>query len=247
MKAAVNLSPLTSLILKVVGVVLILNYLIDLVLYLSAANFQSNQWVVTLTTQLVERGFLPLVGLACFFAGCWVEGTASGDPAANRSNGMKLTALWLSSILGLMFLLIVPLNVNATRNAVDEQVKKVDQEVTNAENQLNSQVQLQLEQQLAAIDQAIKSGQLQGEQLNQAKQQQEKLQKLKSDPKALEAQIGPQRDQKLKEIREQQKQLVDQGRKGALQSGMRVGLNSLLLAIGYAIIGWMGLRQMFLR
>jgi hypothetical protein len=245
MKAA-TLSPLASLILRVTGIVLVVYYLIELIVYLSTGNFQNSQWVVTVTTQLVDRGFIPLIGLACYFAGSWIESSATNS-ASDRSNGLKLAGLWLASILGLMFLVIVPANVTATRSAADDQVKKVEQEVTNAENQLNSQVQLQLDQQIAMVDQAIKSGQLQGDQLNQAKQQQEKLQKLKADPKALDAQIAPQRDQKLKEIRDQKNQLVDQTRRAALQSGMRVGLNGLLLAIGYATIGWVGLRQMFLR
>jgi hypothetical protein len=241
-----TLTPLTSSILKLVGIVLILYYLIDLVLYLTAANFQNNQWVMTLTTQLVDRGFIPLVGLALLFAGYWVEGTS--DTAKGSSQGLKLTVLWLASVLGLMFLLIVPLNVNATRLAAEDQVNKIEQEAKKATDQLDAQVQQfksQLDPQLTAIDQAIKGGQFQGAQLEQAKRQQEQLQKLKADPKALEAQIAPQRDQKLKEINDQKKQLEDQTYKGALQTGMRVGLNSLLLAIVYALIGWTGLRQMF--
>jgi hypothetical protein len=241
-----SLTPLTSFILKLVGGLLILSYLIDLVLYLTAANFQNNQWVMTLTTQLVDRGFIPLIGLAALFAGFWIESTS--DTARESSQGLKLAALWLASVLGLMFLLIVPLNVNATRLAAEEQINKIGQEASKAEAQLDTQVQqfkAQLDPQLAVLDQAIKGGQFQGTQLEQAKKQQEQLQRLKADPKALEAQIAPERDKKLKEIRDQKKQLEDQTYRGALQTGMRVGLISLLLAIVYALIGWTGLRQMF--
>ncbi len=245
-----NHSPITSFILKLVGIVLVLSYLIDIVLYLTAANFQNNQWVMTLTTQLVDRGFIPLLGLACFFTGHWVENAQATDASRPSPQGLKLAGFWLASVLGLMFLLIVPLNVNATRAAAEDQVQKIQQEASKAEAQLDTQVQQvrsQLDTQLAALDQAIKGGQVQGDQLIQAKKQQEQLQKLKSDPKALDAQIAPERDKKLKEIRDQQNQLIDQTRRGALQTGMRVGLNSLLLAISFATIGWVGLRQMFLR
>lgn len=245
-----NLSPITSFILKLVGIVLVLSYLLDIVLYLTAANFQNNQWVMTLTTQLVDRGFLPLLGLASFFTGYWVENAETTDSSRSPAQGLRLAGFWLASVLGLMFLLIVPLNVNATRAAAEDQVQKIQQEASKAEAQINTQVQQvrsQVDAQLAMLDQAIKGGQVQGDQLAQAKQQQEQLQKLKTDPKALEAQVAPERDKKLKEIRDQQNQLVDQTRRGALQTGMRVGLNSLLLAIGFATIGWVGLRQMFLR
>lgn len=241
-----TLTPLTSFILKLVGIVLILSYLIDLVLYLTAANFQNNQWTMTFTTQLVDRGFIPLAGLAFLFAGFWVEATT--ESAKNRSQGLKLAALWLASVFGLMFLLFVPLNVNATRLAAEEQVAKIGQQATDAESQLSAQVQqfrAQIDPQLAMLDQAIQTGQLQGDQLAQAKQQQAELQKLKSDPKALDARIAPERNKKLKEIQEQKKQLEEQTYRGALQTGLRVGLISLLLAIVYALIGWTGLRQMF--
>jgi len=245
---ALSLAPLTSFILKLVGIVLILDYLIDLVVYLTAANFQNNQWVVTLTTQLVDRGVIPLIGLGALFAGFWVERSSNpADISGGGSRGLKLAALWLSSVLGLLFLLIVPLHVNATRLAAEDQIKQVDQQASQAEGQLNAQVQQvkgQLDAQLSKLDQAIKSGQLQGNELTQAKQQQQQYEKLKTDPKALEAQIAPSRDQTLKQIRDRKQELVDQTNRSAMQTGMRIGLNSLLLAIGYAIIGWTGLRQM---
>jgi len=98
------------------------------------------------------------------------------------------------------------------------------------------------------LDQAIKSGQVKGDQLAQAERQQEQLQKLKADPKALEAQVAPDRDRALTQIRNRKQELESQARESALRSGMRIGLNGLLLAIAYATIGWVGLRQMlFLR
>jgi hypothetical protein len=240
---ALSLSPLTSLILKLVGIVLISTYLIDLIVYLITADFQNSQWVLNLTTQLVDRGFIPLVGLAILFTGFWVE-SASEAATGGSSRGLRLTALWLASVLGLAFLLIAPWHFSTTRSAADEQIRKAEDNAAKQEAQLDAQVQqlrAQVDAQATAADQALKSGQLQGEQLAQAKQ----LQKLKSDPKALDAQIAPARDQKKKEIQDQKQQVVDQTRKGALQTGLRICLNSLLLAFGYAIIGWTGLRQMF--
>ncbi len=246
---ALPFSPLTSAILKLVGIVLVLYYLIDLVVYLTAANFQNSQWVLTLTTQLVDRGFLPLLGIALLFTGFWIESVSAVEGSGKSSSvGLKLSALWLSSVLGLAFLLLVPVHVNATRVAADDQIKQIEQEATKTEGQLNTQVQQlkgQVDAQLNLIDQAIKAGQLQGDQLEQAKKQQEELQKLKADPKALDARVAPDRERALKQIQDRKKELEDQTRRTAMQTGMRIGLNSLLLAIGYAIVGWTGLRQMF--
>lgn len=242
-----NLAPLTSLILKLVGIALILSYLLDCGVFLTSAKFQDNAWMLAFTTQLIDRGFIPLIGLAFFFAGSWVQSQNPVETDNQPSRGLMFTGLWLASVLGLIFLLLVPLNVNATRVAVEDQVKQVAQEADKAETQLNSQVQQlkgQVEARLGLIDQAIRSGQVQGDQLAQAKREQEQLKKLQSDPKALEAQVGPSREQALSQIRNRKQELESQARESALRSGMRIGLNGLLLAVIYATVGWVGLRQM---
>jgi predicted acyltransferase len=243
-----NLFSTTTLVLKITGGILILLYLLDFFILLSAAKFQDNQWLLTFTTQLVDRGFVPLMGMAFLFAGLWTEHSLNqsetpGEPA----KGLRLATLLLSCILGLLFLLIVPVNVRATQVAVDEQLKQVAQEATRAEGQLDSQVQQlkgQLDAQLAALDQAIKGGQLQGDQLAQAQKQQEQLRKLKDDPKALDAQIDPSRKQELEKIKSRKQELETQLRDNAVRSALRTGLGSLLMAIGYVIVGWTGLRRM---
>ncbi|HEY9907580.1 MAG TPA: HpsJ family protein [Thermosynechococcaceae cyanobacterium] len=242
-------SPLPNLapfILKLAGIVLILLYIVDLLVLLLFAKFQDSQWLLAFTTQLIDRGFVPLLGLALLFAGLWAEQNAEGGKP-DGSRGLRLAALFLSSFLGLLFLLLAPLHVNTTRTASDDQMKQISQEATKAEGQLESQVQqlrTQLDTQLASIDQVIKSGQLQGDQLNQAQKQQEQLKKLKADPKALEAQIGPSRSQEQERIRGRKQELETQVRENSLRSGLRAGLASLILAVAHAAIGWTGLRRL---
>jgi len=137
---------------------------------------------------------------------------------------------------------LMPSNISSTQAVADNQVRQISQEAENAQKQIDAQVQQQLGMQLAMIDQALKSGQLSGEQETQARQQLEQLKKLKSDPKALEAKVGPQRKQELDRMNQRKQELTEQTRQNALRSGMRTGLNSLLLAIGFALIGWVGLR-----
>jgi len=242
---AINSSPWTPLILKLIGALLLLTSLIDYLVLLSTAKFQDSQWVITFTTQVVDRGVFPLIGLALIFIGFWLE-TGISDTTRTAS-WLKLTALILSSILGLFFLLVVPWGVVATRDAVDLQMKQIGEEAKKAEGQIDAQVQQfrgQLDSQLAQIDQLIGSGQLKDPQLAQAKQQQTQLKRLKSDPKAFEAEIAPKKTEELSKIKTRKQELESQTQGNALRSGLRTGLNSLLLAIGYMIIGWTGLRQM---
>lgn len=242
-----NFSPLGPFILKTVGTVLILLYLVDVAVLLVTARFQDPQWLLAFTTQLVDRGFLPLLGLAALFTGFWLEEDSDPGAAAENSKGLKLSVLLLASALGLAFLVLLPLHVTTARAAVDTDLQRVAQRAKDAEAQLGSQVEQakgQLDARLNFLDQAIKSGQLQGEQLAQAQQQQQQLKKLKADPKALDAQIAPTREQALSKLRKEREDAEAQIRDNALRSGMRTGLASLVLAIAYAMIGWTGLRRM---
>ena len=242
-----NASPLTALILKSVGIVLIVLYLLDCAVVLSSSRFQDSQWLFTTTTQLIDRGFVPMMGFGFLFIGFWVESALEPTLAGERSRGLKLGAALLSSLLALLFLLFIPLIVNATNAAADDQMKQITQDASRAESQIDGQVQqlrAQIDAQSGQIDQLIQSGQLQGTQLAQAKQKLAELQKFKSDPKALEAQIAPERDQKLTQIRDNKRKLETQINDNKLRSGMRSGIASLVLALGYAVIGWTGLRYL---
>lgn len=242
-----HFSPLGPFILKTVGIVLILLYLVDVAVLLITAKFQDSSWLLAFTTQLVDRGFLPLLGLAALFTGFWIEDEAEPGAAAENSRGLKLSVFLLSSALGLAFLLLLPVHVTTARSAVDTDLQKVAQRAKDAEAQLDTQVQQakgQLDARLNFLDQAIKSGQLQGDQLAQAQQQQQQLKKLKSDPKALDAQIAPSREQALSKLRKERDDAEAQIRDNALRSGMRTGLASLIMAIAYAMIGWTGLRRL---
>ena len=155
MKAS-NVPTLAPFILKLAGIVLVLLYLLDLIVLLLFAKFQDSQWLLAFTTQLIDRGFVPLIGFALLFAGLWADSAIDADKPGD-GKGLRLSALFLSSILGLLFLLLAPLHVNTTRTAADDQMKQIGQEATKAEGQIEAQVQqlqAQLDAQIASIDQA---------------------------------------------------------------------------------------------
>src|SRR5690349_19477629 len=111
------LSPPAALILKLVGLICIVSFFIDVLTLLFPFNPTDRGWQLNVTTQLVERGVIPLVGMAFLFVGSWIEDV--GDAAPGKSASLwqivKLAALAISGILGLIYLLVAPLHVNNVR------------------------------------------------------------------------------------------------------------------------------------
>lgn len=67
--------PLAVRTLKVVGVILILSFLLDFVILSFPSGPRDSQWQVGFATALIDRGIIPLVGLALIFTGYWIEKT----------------------------------------------------------------------------------------------------------------------------------------------------------------------------
>lgn len=246
--------PWLSLMLKMVGAILLLTSLIDFITLFTTVNFEDKQTILAFTTGLVDRGFIPLIGLIALFLGFWSE-MSEGNSQSQNSPMLRLFALVIASILGLLFLVNVPWHVITTREAAAAQIADIDKkaellvsQVEGQVKQLKGQGPQQLNAQLSELDSLINSGQLSGAQLEQAQQRREQLRRLKADPKALdaemEAQIAPKRTEELNRIKTDGQRAKDQTQGNAMRSALRTGLNSLLLAIGYIVIGWTGLRQM---
>ncbi|TBR57734.1 hypothetical protein B4U84_17320 [Westiellopsis prolifica IICB1] len=248
--------------LKVVGIILLLSFVLDFVILLFPFQPTNRLWQIDLATNLVDRGIVPLVGLAMLFAGYWADITEDGRPSGID---LRFPALVLASLLGLIFLLIFPLHLNNVRQASVQQVdqinKQADQLETQLQNQLslygNQQVQTALEsrrsQIKAQLTEVIKNEQQYNLILNNPQvppAQKELLKKAKANPqdidKLIAQQTDPQKaaDQELNRIRQGKEEAEKQAKERAWKSGMRIGMSSLLLSIGYIIIGWTGLRGM---
>ena len=254
--------------LKVVGIILILSFLIDFIILLLPFQPTDPSWQINLATALVDRGIVPMVGLGMLFSGYWADSFAnngSGDSGID----LRMPALILSSILGLMFLLIFPLHLNNVRQASLQRVEQINRQAEQAQTQLNRQAS-QLEAQLKSeqgktllenrrkqlkdqITELLKDEKKYKEALeNPALNQNLKdlLRQAKANPKDVEKLIAQQVDpralanQQLSQINERKEEAATREREGAWRSGIRIGISSLLLAIGYIIIGWTGLRNM---
>jgi hypothetical protein len=233
---------LTPLALKTAGIVLILSSLIDLIFMLCFPPenlvLEGSRWWLYATSQLVDRGLLPLVGIAFVVAGDWIE-IVSTENGGERGNIRRIATFTLASLLGLIFILIIPFQLITTNDFKAQDLKKIGDEATQIQQGIKSNIQQvealskeKVKEQIASIDKELTSGIAQGERL--ANLQLNKL--LFTDPKKF-AQISAQNLQTQKQKRESQVSTR------MLQTGVRTSLASFLLAIAYITIGWTGLRR----
>lgn len=255
-----------ALTLKVVGIILIVSFLLDFLVLLLPFQPTDRLWQINLTTALVDRGIVPLVGVGALFTGYWMQDASEGG---SKGFDLRFPVLVLSSILGLMFLLVFPLHLNNVRQASDQTVNQINQDAEQAENQLKNQLsqfqaQLNNDQGKAQIEQLRNQAKAQFTDLLQDEQkyqqalrnpqipaaQKELLKKFKANPQELDQFIAQQTDpqglanQRLNQIRQRKEDAAKQAKDNAWKSGIRIGMSSLLLSIGYIIIGWTGLRGM---
>ena len=250
--------------LKVVGIILILSALLDcIVLSLpgEASDILNRGWQLAAATQIVDRGIIPLMGIALLMTGFWVD--SSTGVSIERRNvllDLRFWALLLSSLLGLVYLSLVPVHLNNTRLELKDALVQVDREAGQAEGQLEAQIKsaqfkAQIEQlksqrrtQIAALlqdegkmAQALKSPEV-------PKELKAVLQESKNDPKALDKFLEQQAqelpNQARNEIRTRKQQKEKELRTRSRNSSLQTGISSLLLAIGYITVGWTGLRSM---
>jgi hypothetical protein len=246
--------------IKLVGIILIVSALVDYFILAFPTNFSNRSWQLTTATQLVDRGIVPLVGMALVLTSSWMDSVASGGSQKPTKPLLDLR-FWLAliaSLLGLMYLLLFPLHLNNTRIARAEALSQINQQATQAETQLENQLgsdqfQQQVEQRKTQLRSQF-SNLLQNEdQLNQLLEQEnlpqpvrEVLQEAQTNPAVLDQFLEEQADnlptQLQTQIRERKQQLEEQAKGRSLKSSLQTGLSSLFLAIGYIAIGWTGLK-----
>jgi hypothetical protein len=250
---ATNSLPSAPIVLKIVGVILILSSLVDYISLLIPFRLSDKAWLAGAVTQLVDRGIIPMVGLAFLFVAYFLETGSFASDRVKPFLSLRFWALILASFLGLMFLVLVPLHLNNTRQASEQAIQQINQEATAAEGQVDTQVLQRQEQlstllkdeaQLKRLNDTIASGQVQGDQLKQLQEVQKQLTQLKANPGALEGQAKEARNKALIQIRDRKQQLEQQARTESWKTGLRVGVSSLLLSLGYSTIAWTGLREL---
>ncbi|WP_448534542.1 HpsJ family protein [Parathermosynechococcus lividus] len=229
--------PLAAQFLKLVGIILLLTFFVEWGLLFVSPQFSNNQWQLTVVNQFIERGATPLIGFVFIYTGFWIQAVSGNAPQVDPSqSALKDWRFWvfvLSSLLGLLCLLGIPLYLSITGQITEQAVNQINQEAAQAEIRVD-QEQQQIKQLASSgqLEQILQSGQLPTE-------QKAILQQLKNDPQALDRQAGQARER----IRAQQQEAVERAQQEALINRLRVSIRSFLLAIGFITIGWSGLRE----
>ncbi|MEL6601694.1 MAG: HpsJ family protein [Cyanobacteria bacterium J06614_10] len=245
-------SPLAAISLKLVGAITIAAALIDFLTLLFPPDFGNRAWQLATVTSLVDRGIVPLVGIALLFTGYWID-TSLGK-SARRTSLVADARFWtclLSCLLGLTFLLTTVLHPNNVRIQSRDALTQVETEAEQATSELEGRLNADLSQRRAQIDAllenedqlqaAIESGSLDQAQVDQ-------IERFRSNPQELDSfltsQISEAQTQLQTRIGEQKKDATARLKSEALKATIRVTLSSLLLALGYTFIGWSGLRRL---
>ena len=255
--------PPSSRVLTVVGLILILTFFLDFLVRLTSPQLSNVEVQLTLLNDLVDRGVIPLIGLALIYAGFWFHLYSTpmvSDAQATKESGVawqdpKFWTFVFASLLGLMFLLIIPFHYAKTGTVIQKALDQVEQEWTQNKATIDQQLnQIKLEEQQwqaiskdpTQLDQLLQNPQL-------PPQQKEVLTQLKQDPQVLKQNV----DGRVKQLQQQQTQVAGQlteaeKRKAEViaraqgertMTRLRAGIRGILLAIAFAAIGWTGLRD----
>jgi hypothetical protein len=245
-------------VLKVVGYVLLLFALTDYVILLSPMKWSDSDWFANFLSQFVDRGTTPLIGIAMVYVSSFLDSGSLRAEGRSPFGTGRFFVMLLSGILGLLFLVTVPLQYVKTGESVQrvtEQFNKqekavedqVQQRLTDLREQVKDKGKLDLE--LKQVDQIIATGQANGQPVNPnqmefIKKSQKDLQKLKEDPKHLEVMAKEASAPELQKIREAKQKAEEQVRPQANRAIIKTGLSSLLLSIAFSLISWLGLAEM---
>jgi hypothetical protein len=242
-----SLAALAAIALKVVGWTTILSALVDYLILLVPLNLGNPQWQVAVTTQMIDRGILPLVGIALSLTSLWIESSLRTTPLprASRSD----LPFWLSvlaSVFGALYLALTVLHLSGVQFSSQSALQQVGTEASQASSQLEQRISSQLSQQQSQLeallknperlDQAIQSGQLPKE-----------IQQYRNNPEGLKKFLQDQADQARKkyqaEIGNRRIEAERRVRQESWKNGIRTAVTSVLLTLGYSLLGWQGLRQ----
>ncbi|MGK7920656.1 MAG: HpsJ family protein [Trichodesmium sp.] len=254
-------SAIASRTLTIVGVIMILSSILDFIVLSIPFNVGSRAWQIGLATQIVDRGIIPMVGMALLFTGSWVSsnsGLQDGSTPATILD-LRFWALLLASLLGLIYLLLFPVHLNNTSQARAEAIQRIDQQASQAETQLearigSSEFKNQIQQRRSQLKNQITNLLADETRLNEAlendqlpSQVKTLLEQSKDNPQVIDEFLNRQAEQLpnqlLTRIRSRKQELEEQANQNSFKSSIRTGLSSLLLSIGYIMIGWTGLKN----
>ncbi len=244
-------SPSTSAqVLKIVGLVLVVLFVVDFISLTLSPNFLDKQWLTNWITQLVDRGVVPMVGIALLLMGLWIGNSPKPTPARKRLRPNPITmTLLFSGLLSITFLIFAPLYFNGSQMISVEVSQQINEEALRAESNLNNQLEQQRNQvnallsndeQLQQIEQQLQADQITEELRIQLQQVRDSIQQAKVNPTFIEQRVEGLRSEGLSQIRRTQLQTRNQVVAELRKSQFRITVSSLLLSLGYFGTCWTG-------
>lgn len=230
--------------LKLAGVILFWVSIVNIILLFFPLNLGDLEWQVQFTTQMAEQGIIPILAIALMFCAYGLEDLSgvTADDTQSKFNSLKFWVYLISTILGLIYLLLIPFHFANVSAASHQAIERLNQDAEQAKKQVSEQLQLQqtqmtdLLQNNQKLEEYIASKQLTPEEL-------ERLEQFKKNPEALNLQASALNEQFKRDIEERRRQAEMKSKQGSLKSNVRTGITSLLLASCYLTIGWSGLRE----
>ncbi len=252
-------SPFACFCLKIVGGVMILSSIVDYLILIIPPNFKDIQWQISTASQLVDRGVVPIVGITLLIIGWWLnDNTVSCTDQPIPP--LRISVFIFASLIGLMYLIIVPMHLSNVNQASSQILSQIEQQVQQQEKQIQaftnqlkeaSKNPDQMGIEVSQLDQIIQERKIQGrqlepQQLEMLKTQRDNLKQLlelTKKPDELQARLKEIENRMQSEIDKARSEQENKAKSLAFQQGSQTVIRSLLLTIVYSCVGWFGLRN----
>lgn len=216
-------------------------------------QFQDREWLLSnFTSPIAEQGIIALVGVVLIVGSCWID-SLMGENQSKSATPQSSASVWTmivsvaSVCFSFFFLLTLFLHMWNLFPWRSEQIATLAEETAQIESQLQEQVEQQTSlirtywEDTALRQSAIEQGQLSNEEIAF-------LEGLDDNPDGFDL-IEEGLQSRLSETQvdlnlQRQQQQNDIARR-VLRSALRTGSDSLLLTVGFGVIGWTGVRLYF--
>ena len=247
-----------SLILKVTGIIFIISSIVDFVTLAIPVKLSDSIWQIGFVTNVVDRGIVPLLGMLLILIGYWFDTVVVEQTPSKKkktSFNWKLPIFTLAAIMGICYLLIIPIhviNVNEMKRItlaqINQQAQQSETQIKNQQDDIQEliddpQAAQKVEKSLAALNEISISGQRlssqQQERLAQEKQKLLTLQGYLDEPDGFKKEISDLQNK----LDSQKLTRVTEANLEAFKQSIRISFNALGLGIVYSVLGWLGLKN----
>ena len=192
---------------------------------------------------MVDLGIWPILGIGLMFASYAFEEILGQSKALPKIgwNTLKFWVYLVSLLLGIIFLLLIPLHITSAVGASTETIQQIDREASVAQQELEQRLEQQQAQMTALLtdDRDLEDF---TDNIELSEDQLARLEQFKNDPAALKLQTETIRDNLTQRINTRKQQAEKRAQLGAFKSSIRIRISSLLLASCYLTVGWSGFR-----